>query len=786
MPTINRAFSQEVDFYSFAELLATSGIPKGRPVDYQAFRSWFNRHRTSTPIKDGHMLFEEFNGVLSGCPIHAPFLNRDEYLELGIRRSIFTEQEREHVYDLFTKYLSFLADSDLYNPNMLAFARLEHCPQRYDYIVVDEVQDITNVQLHFILRHLQTPHNFLLSGDSNQIVHPNFFSWANLKSMFYEQQTAQRSQRQIARILFSNYRNSRAVTALANKLLLIKNARFGAVDRESNYLVRCVSEHNGEVELLKASAKQCQEFNAKTSRSTRHAVLVLRDEDKPEAAKLFQTPLIFSIQEAKGLEYDNIILYNLVSGSAKAFSEISAGVTAEDLRRDQLDYARGKDKSDKSLEAFKFYINALYVAVTRAVKNIYILEQQSTHNIYQLLELADVGKEKTVAASVSSEQEWQTEAGKLEQQGKTEQAEAIRQRVLNEKPVPWPVLTEDKLPELVTDALNPELFNKKAKKLLMDYAIVYRRYDYMPPLAKLNFKPALTPEKYESDVQRRYTEIYRQRRHTELEKQLKTYGPNFRDPLNRTPLMIAAELGMFDLIRKLLASGASASTTDNAGRTAFFTGLECIIKGGHGTGNQINELFQCLPPQPLTMSVDGRLIKIDPHQGLFYTIYAFLMQGDQVFFNYCHARYFAGLSSSDVGQFLGNFPLRIIPEYRRRSSYISQLLSNNEYARPASRKLFLRISRGRYVLNPQLQLQLGQRWLPANEIAAIARYAHTLNFDIDKIFAAAIIECLQTIETDGFSPAPAHSTGGMLRTPLFTKVWESKKKAREAALRRSR
>ena len=46
---------------------------------------------------------------------------------------------------------------------------------RYDYIVVDEVQDITNIQLKCILQSLKHKNHFILTGDSNQIVHPNFF-----------------------------------------------------------------------------------------------------------------------------------------------------------------------------------------------------------------------------------------------------------------------------------------------------------------------------------------------------------------------------------------------------------------------------------------------------------------------------------------------------------------------------------------------------------------------------------------------------------------------------------
>ena len=54
----------------------------------------------------------------------------------------------------------------------------------YDCIVIDEVQDFTNIQLFLILKSLHHSANFLLCGDSNQIVHPTFFRGQNLKACF--------------------------------------------------------------------------------------------------------------------------------------------------------------------------------------------------------------------------------------------------------------------------------------------------------------------------------------------------------------------------------------------------------------------------------------------------------------------------------------------------------------------------------------------------------------------------------------------------------------------------
>ncbi|MDD2723199.1 MAG: hypothetical protein PHH59_04140 [Methylovulum sp.] len=53
-----------------------------------------------------------------------------------------------------------------------------------------------------------------------------------------------------------------------------------------------------------------EELDSKTRASTLFAVIVMTVEQKPAAQQHFRTPLVFTIQEAKGLEYENIILYN--------------------------------------------------------------------------------------------------------------------------------------------------------------------------------------------------------------------------------------------------------------------------------------------------------------------------------------------------------------------------------------------------------------------------------------------------------------------------------------------
>ncbi|RKZ71379.1 MAG: hypothetical protein DRQ57_18770, partial [Gammaproteobacteria bacterium] len=376
--------AQTIDFLSFDDYLASIHVPQTKEMPFREFENWFIRHRSGAKLKDAHQLFEEFKGVITGHQTEVAYLSRDAYLDLGIKQSIFSVEERSLVYDLFERYLEDMRDKGYHDSNIISHAYLEKVKPTYDFIIVDEVQDLTNIQLQVILKALNEPTHFILCGDSNQIAHPNFFSWAKVKTLFYHQKV-EGGRTELIRVLNTNYRNSPQVTQAANNILKIKNARFGSIDRESNYLVQTNVKTDGKIALLADDKNMLQQLDQKSRLSTHFAVIVMHPEQKAQAKQFFKTPLVFSVQEAKGLEYENIILYHFVSTDESRFQEICKNVTHEDLKIEELTYARVKDKSDKSLEIFKFYVNALYVAITRAICNLYWVETNPKHRLFNLL-----------------------------------------------------------------------------------------------------------------------------------------------------------------------------------------------------------------------------------------------------------------------------------------------------------------------------------------------------------------------------------------------------------------
>ena len=714
---------QEISFLSFREFLETMRVPEGREITYSIFAKWLLRFPRQQCVSDAHRLYEEFRGVITGSIIDEPWLSREDYLNLGVRRSIYLSNERELVYALFEKYLTFLRENGYYDPNILAYDYLKHVRQTYDFIVVDEVQDITNIQLQLILRSLKTSNHFILCGDSNQIVHPNFFSWSNLKSMLYNAESFEIQK--VTRILVNNFRNSMAVTDLANKLLMVKQKRFGSIDRESTYLMKSVSEKTGEIVFMKDTDRAKQELNQKIRRSTKFAVLVMRDEEKSDARRFFDTPLLFSIKEAKGLEYENVILLNFISNERASFLEIINGVYPGDLIGGH-EYMRARDKTDKSLEVYKFFVNSLYVAVTRAVQKLYLIESGTGHPLIRMLGIENALDKVDVEVKQSTLGEWQAEARKLELQGRQEQADEIRRDILKAQQVPWDICTPERVIELLSRARDKKEFSQKPKKVLFEYGLFYdeprlietlslhgfdkAKQIYYLQQGRLSFNRSLYDQQ-KANLANRYLQGYTGKFYKDIIRQCELYGADHRIVFNKTPLMLAANTGNTALIQELTAAGAATELTDNYGLTAWQSALQRASQDKKFASEFFPGVHEMLAPSSVSLKADDRLIKIDSRQGeflLFHIFFSVLRHriNHQTYDN-------VPLSAVVLATIVSSLPDSAIHEYRKKRAYISALLSKNEIdsTNPYGKKLFRRERTGRYILNPKLAIRIKENWI---------------------------------------------------------------------------
>lgn len=614
-----RNAAQQVSFLSLRDFLNMQGAPATPEVTFPAFSAWTARHRQTLGEMDPHLLFEEFRGVLGASP-EGP-LSLDTYLALGVRQSLFPPESREAVHAAFTRYQAWLSEEGLTDPNLLAHAQLPTIQPSLDFLVVDEVQDFTPAQLAALLAALKDRTQFLLSGDAHQIVHPNFFSWAALRSLMWQDHAGDAGTVTALRV---NFRNAREVTRVANTILKIKHARFGSVDRESSVLVDSAADEDGQVEILEATPGVTRALDDATRTSVNYAVLVLRDEDKAAARAAFGTPLIFSVAEAKGLEYENVILFNMVSGARAAFADICEDVTADDLAVTELPFRRARDKGDKSLEALKFYVNGLFVGVTRAVKRALLVEADPHHPLLTLLAVQDAGQAVQVQADASSKEAWAAEAQRLAEQGKAEQAQAIRDRVLKLRPVPWKIQDRAWTEALEHRAVDGTLTKARDQQALLNAALWHAQVWAIEELASDSYRnPAA--RRAQADMNRARRTLMTQENAAFARKNIKqvlwdvdSHGVEYRTVWNATPLMHAALAHNVVLIEALLALGAAPEATDEYGQMAYMYALARLPDAGDAAGQdaffaawtRLAQTLSLVTPTQLDVRTSGKPVRL--------------------------------------------------------------------------------------------------------------------------------------------------------------------------------
>jgi hypothetical protein len=745
---------QNVDFLTFRKVLESIEVPKGRAVSAKDFRPFFERHRASCRFTSAHMLFEELRGVLAASS-DGP-LTKDAYLALGVRQSMYPTEERAAVYEMFGKYRAWLKEARLYDPSLLAHEYRARAERRYDAVVVDEIQDLTNAELALVLAMLKDARGFLLCGDANQIVHPNFFAWSKVKSLFYAKEAEALSAP--IHLLGANYRSSRTVSELANRLLKVKNARFGSIDKESTALVRPVADLDGRVAGLVEKDAVLRDLDRVARASARVAVIVLGEEQKAEAKRRFSTPLIFSVLEAKGLEYDIVILYGLVSGERAAYRDIAEGVTQADIDEENLTFARAKDKSDKSLEAYKFFINALYVAVTRAIETVYVVESDPEHPLLGLLRVTFSEDVSSFTAKASSLEEWQKEARKLELQGKDEQAEAIRRTILRTTPVPWTVLYGTGFDDVFAKALAPNSVFSKAKQQLYELGAFHE----LTPLTRTaelraGYRPVRSYDATVVQMKDRLLAAYRDGRsgeqnHRRVLDDLTRYGLEHRNMMSLTPLMAAAQVGNVPLVERLLEQGARVDAVDVFGRMPLHFALRSAFASASFAADKIGALYELLCPTGLDIECDGRLVRLSRNQGEFFALAAMF-----ALFHTLYVRFgvrYAGFGATMLeGAAIEAFPRSVVPEERRKRTYWNGVLARAEETstyRPA-RRLWRRERIGHYVPSRIARLRI------------VDEHGVETFRPLDELLRFPMLDELQRPSGDGFGSSAISRQGATTR-----------------------
>jgi tetratricopeptide (TPR) repeat protein len=339
--------------------------------------------------------------------VSRPLLSLEEYLALGRKRAPTFRWDRPALHAIARWYQDRLESSGSWDELDLcraALQRLAAGPEApgWDLVVCDEAQDFTDLQLSLVFRLARDPRRVVVTADPRQIVNPSGFRWEEVKSRFFERGLPVPEVRR----LNLNFRCVGSIVRLANGLLELKQNLVGVSDTET----REQWKFPGRPPVLLGGMGENEVLEGVSARAAGQAVLVREADERDVLKRRLGTELVFTIREAKGLEFDGVLLWKFASAGE------AAGLWRR-IRRAEIDTAEHAAKVRHELAL-------LYVAVTRARNTLLIYDGDEPSEVWDVDAITGlVARSSEVARlaglwrSASSPAEWERQGDYLFERG---------------------------------------------------------------------------------------------------------------------------------------------------------------------------------------------------------------------------------------------------------------------------------------------------------------------------------------------------------------------------------
>uniref|UniRef100_A0A6J0UIH0 TPR and ankyrin repeat-containing protein 1 isoform X1 n=1 Tax=Pogona vitticeps TaxID=103695 RepID=A0A6J0UIH0_9SAUR len=360
------------------------------------------------------LVWKEIKSFLKGSfeAMNSPqgILSKEDYKKLGRKRSPNFKEDRNEIYQLFCLYQqiksqgNYFDEEDVLHKLFQRLSKLSVLPWCIHELYGDEIQDFTQAELALLMKCIDDPNAMFLTGDTAQsIMEGVAFRFSDLRSLFHyasksnneKKQCVVRKPRRIYQ-LYQNYRSHSGILYMASGVVDLLQYYFpesfdrlprdrGLFEGPKPTVLESCSVSDLAI-LLRGNKRRTQpiEFGA-------HQVIIVANETaKEKIPEELSLALVLTIYEAKGLEFDDVLLYNFFTDSEaykewKIISSFPLSCSLVEETELILETSLEKDveaerKSLLNLEMYKMLngeLKQLYTAITRARVNLWIFDENS-------------------------------------------------------------------------------------------------------------------------------------------------------------------------------------------------------------------------------------------------------------------------------------------------------------------------------------------------------------------------------------------------------------------------
>ena len=376
-----QAFMKErVPLSNSARFTPEKYVPYGR---FKAFYEMYRRGNAVAKKISCEVAWHGIRSILKGSciPPSVPPLSSQEYDQLAKKRQDFTDDMFDDIYSLGNWYQNeVIKKNQFWDDQDLAWTALKWIlnmqennepMQLYDEIFCDEGQDLTEIEFRVLVSLCKHPRigateglPLVFAGDPLQTINPTGFRWSVIKNQVYNVQG-----RSVALYyLKENFRSDQKIVKFANYIQATRS-RFleQPVEEQQGF------EKDGDIPwIIKLETKDevtlIREKLGELNQIADVAVIVWAEGDDEieqyckhdDALGKIDRAIIYSVSEAKGLEFRLVVLYKFGS--------------SDDMIKWKDYLCQNRALPPKDEIPVLYFLNKLYVAATRAKSFLILID----------------------------------------------------------------------------------------------------------------------------------------------------------------------------------------------------------------------------------------------------------------------------------------------------------------------------------------------------------------------------------------------------------------------------